>query len=372
MRKLLVVDDEVMARKELRRLLENEGFSVESAGNGREAIQRAALFQPDLLVMDLRLGGGLDGIDASRVIQDRLPSSGVIFLSAYAGRPEYRRRAAESGIRVVDWLEKPIDHSSLKKLVEHAESEYRELRPEIASLEEDLERESPSTDLLLLTHEVKNVFNILALTLHNVRGDLGSGGDVELASQRIASALRTVDRGAELIRKFHAARPSEGQSQRVSVDLWEVSRQAVDDLEPMFVAKGIKCVCRRDIRHRGRRISKARRPGSVIGFPNKILAAVKNVLQNAIEASPEFGEIHVDFVISSEAATIKISDKGEGIPPELRTRIFEPHFSTKTDGSGLGLSIARDIIERMHSGVIEIVPVDVGSCFVVKFPVKRH
>jgi signal transduction histidine kinase len=63
----------------------------------------------------------------------------------------------------------------------------------------------------------------------------------------------------------------------------------------------------------------------------------------------------------------EIADSGPGVPPELRDRVFEPFYTTKTIGTGLGLPLARDIVER-HGGVLEIRQRGGRPVFVVDLP----
>jgi nitrogen fixation/metabolism regulation signal transduction histidine kinase len=76
-----------------------------------------------------------------------------------------------------------------------------------------------------------------------------------------------------------------------------------------------------------------------------------NIFRNAIQAMDKGGTITVETVLKQKFAIIRISDTGIGIPEEILLKIFEPNFSTKTEGMGLGLAIARRIIED-HGGTI--------------------
>jgi signal transduction histidine kinase len=76
-----------------------------------------------------------------------------------------------------------------------------------------------------------------------------------------------------------------------------------------------------------------------------------NIIRNAIQAIQKAGTITAETSLENHTCIIKISDTGKGIPEEIRTRIFEPNFSTKTEGMGLGLAIARRVIED-HGGTI--------------------
>ena len=82
--------------------------------------------------------------------------------------------------------------------------------------------------------------------------------------------------------------------------------------------------------------------------------ALVGILSNAIDASPKQGRIVVRTLGSENAhVTIRIEDEGEGMTTETKRRAFEPFYSTKEHGAGLGLTVARNIIVR-HGGTIDI------------------
>ena len=70
-------------------------------------------------------------------------------------------------------------------------------------------------------------------------------------------------------------------------------------------------------------------------------------------------------------AVIRISDNGPGVPEAIQKRVFEPFFSTKEEGSGLGLSIAARIVEE-HGGTLELQSREgAGATFVISLPIKE-
>jgi signal transduction histidine kinase len=98
-----------------------------------------------------------------------------------------------------------------------------------------------------------------------------------------------------------------------------------------------------------------------------------NLMLNAIQAMEEAGPGQVDVDVSSrdEQAVVSVSDTGKGIKPEHLANIFRPFFTTKGQGTGLGLSLARRIVED-HGGKITVTSeVGRGSTFEVMLPVRR-
>jgi len=82
--------------------------------------------------------------------------------------------------------------------------------------------------------------------------------------------------------------------------------------------------------------------------------AVLNIILNAQQAMPDGGEIILRTSADNGRITIEIIDTGHGIPDRIRDKVFGPFFSTKEDGSGLGLVVTRRIIDQ-HGGTIEFV-----------------
>lgn len=110
----------------------------------------------------------------------------------------------------------------------------------------------------------------------------------------------------------------------------------------------------------------------ILGDKNHLIRVFNNLVINAIQAIPSDrqGKIRVSLTRKGETSFVTISDNGGGIPPEIRNRVFEPNFTTKTSGSGLGLAICRKIIEA-HDGTIDFSTRDnEGTDFMVELPIK--
>ncbi len=78
-----------------------------------------------------------------------------------------------------------------------------------------------------------------------------------------------------------------------------------------------------------------------------------NLLINAIDASPEMGSVEIRTQPNSSDLAVSIVDHGEGMSPETRRHLFEPFYSTKQQGTGLGMMVAQEIVSK-HNGRMEI------------------
>ncbi|MCC6461690.1 MAG: HAMP domain-containing histidine kinase [Saprospiraceae bacterium] len=107
------------------------------------------------------------------------------------------------------------------------------------------------------------------------------------------------------------------------------------------------------------------------GDKNHLIRVFNNLIINAIQAIPSDrrGEIKVSMYRREHLAIVQISDNGGGIPPEIRKRVFEPNFTTKTSGSGLGLAICRKIVEALDGTIRFETRENDGTDFFVELPI---
>ena len=109
--------------------------------------------------------------------------------------------------------------------------------------------------------------------------------------------------------------------------------------------------------------------GPLAFHPSTLRRAVLNVVQNAIEAMPEGGTLRLECVRTTTEVHVRIRDSGVGMPAEQISRIFEPLYTTKPGGTGLGLYIVREILVA-HEGGVTVESVEgQGTTFTFTFPV---
>ena len=110
----------------------------------------------------------------------------------------------------------------------------------------------------------------------------------------------------------------------------------------------------------------------VYGYKNEYSQVILNILSNAkdvfIERKIQKPSIKIEIKTGNNYAIVKIKDNGGGIKNEILEKIFEPYFTTrhKTQGTGIGLYMSKNIIERSMNGFINVINKNQGACFTIK------
>lgn len=192
-----------------------------------------------------------------------------------------------------------------------------------------------------MAHEIRNPLNSLGIHIQLLERELRRQG-VSLGERDTLPILREeVGRLNGVLENFlSAVRPYRARLIRVS--LFEILQSALRLLEPEIVAAGVRV----DI------FSEHDWP-DVAADAEALRRAFINIIRNALEAMPSGGELGIRMERLEERVVLHFEDTGEGIPEEALEKVFEPYFSTKARGSGLGLFMVRNVVEE-HRGEIEI------------------
>jgi len=107
----------------------------------------------------------------------------------------------------------------------------------------------------------------------------------------------------------------------------------------------------------------------IIAVGSQIQQVLINLILNSFDAMPDGGELHIQMRIVKKGVEILLQDSGPGIPDDRQQHIFEPFFSTKDGGTGLGLTVSYNIITA-HGGTLELVSSNgTGACFRIYLPI---
>jgi signal transduction histidine kinase len=105
---------------------------------------------------------------------------------------------------------------------------------------------------------------------------------------------------------------------------------------------------------------------AVLGHYDPLRRAFSNILRNAVEACDGKGELEIAVGPENGGARVTVRDHGPGVAPDHAVRIFEPYYTGKSGGTGLGLALVRQTVE-LHRGTIEVEPTPGGGAtFVVR------
>jgi two-component system nitrogen regulation response regulator GlnG len=191
MDKILVVDDDADIRRAFRRNLEREELRVIEAGSGEEAIRQIAIEKPDLVFMDIRMGGS-NGLDTLAKLRSLSPKLLVIMMTAY-GTTQTAIEAMKLG--AFDYVLKPLDVPKLKAMVETALKTARDMR-QVVSYQPLLSKEEYAEGIVGKSDPMQQVFKLIGQVSQSdatvlITGETGTGK--ELVARAIYHHSRRVE-----------------------------------------------------------------------------------------------------------------------------------------------------------------------------------
>lgn len=201
-----------------------------------------------------------------------------------------------------------------------------------------------------VAHEIKNPLTSMRIAVDQMkRTDGMTEGRQAVAMEVMVAETDRLERLAKEFSEF--GRLPEGPQSEV--DLVEL----LEELGRTGVPDGVAV-----------RVTANGGPRTILGHYEPLRRAFANLYRNAAEAMNGSGAIDVTVSGDGSGLAISIADHGPGIAPELRQRVFEPYFTTKDDGTGLGLALVRVTLET-HRGTISVTETPGGGAtFVIVFP----
>ena len=193
-----------------------------------------------------------------------------------------------------------------------------------------------------LAHEIKNPLSTVQLNLQLLQEDLSPENP---AYSRLINRLNTVQNETGRLREIlddflrYAGRL---ELERKPMELNSMLEDTVDFFSPQAQSQRVQL-----------RLNKSPQPVHVQIDPKLIKQALLNLMINSMQAMPNGGELIVTLSTTPNHALIDVIDTGGGIPPEAVDRIFHAYYSTKSGGTGLGLAMAKRIVEE-HGGTIAV------------------
>ena len=206
-----------------------------------------------------------------------------------------------------------------------------------------------------LAHEVRNPLNAAKLQLELLERRLHRQSDDPRLTEPTELAQKEIERLTTLLNEFLIfARPPELHPQEH--DVVAVVRQVIDIESTTADRHGVALALDAE-------------PAQVIAEVDvaKLHQLVLNLVRNACEAVPPDGHVTVGIRVDDARCMIRVADDGPGIPDDVKPRIYEPFFSTKEGGTGLGMSIVHSLVSQ-HGGSIDLETGPRGTTFEVTLP----
>jgi signal transduction histidine kinase len=396
---ILSIDDQPINQQLLTDCLEADGYRVVLAYNGEEGLRLAASMHPDAILLDVRMPGSIDGLEACRRLKAdpatrEIP---VIFMTALAEVGDKLAAFAAGG---VDYVTKPLEfdevlarirtHVSLYSLRRQLERQNLRLQEEIEArqkAQEAIERTNKELEQLavertyrskaegesatlrslleerdrmlgerdemlrLLAHEVRQPLNNASAALENAYLAIRAqpGGEAAAVGKPLERARQVLDHVMGTLNNALAAATmlTSGATERMAeADVETLVALVVHDIDPSQRARvAVERTC-------GAR--------TVSLQPVLMRLALRNLLSNALDYSPPGSPVRLRIYDSEEplAIVFEVCDQGPGVAPELlaaatgRMALPPEGRSRSPAGAGLGLYIVRKVAE-LHGGSVE-------------------
>jgi signal transduction histidine kinase len=359
---VLLVDDEPSLRLTMAEFLKRAGYSVLTAADyDGAAVHKAE--DLDVAVVDINLPGKngiqlLQKLSGAQVYVPVIMITGEPNLSVI---PEIVRAGA------YDFIAKPIVKDMLLSAVARAAEkkrltdDKRRLEHEIKQYAEELERRVDQRTAELIethkrlvhqeriaalgraaaqvAHEVKNPLAGLLLYALHLKSKAANFSPSEAALvDKIVNTINHLNSRVEQILGF--ARPVNLKLR--SGDLSQIVIDVLELVRPQLLANKVEVS-----------LSLVQQPASVMLDESSLRGALMNLLLNAIAAMPDGGKLTINVTGIDEMLRLEITDTGQGMAEEVAKKVFEPFYTTKEHGLGLGMPYAKKIIEQ-HGGTISL------------------
>jgi len=382
---IVVIDDDQHILDLVSLLLSRRGYRVITSQSPLEGIKYIEHNSPELVLLDYMMPE-MDGLAALQEIRCRFPNSSVIMFTG-KGNEEIAVNLMKAGAS--EYIAKPFNNHNLLERLENVlrirsielhnkmlQQEQARLLEEIEAWNRDLqERVREKTEALHkaqteitqseklaalgylsagMAHDIRNPLNSISLFIQLMRQ---SNDDPEQREYQ-DKILKEIDRIDLIIRNLldvsHRTRTIVGD-----VQITNVIETALDYFSPQIESGNIHVIRNYD----------SHIP-LIKADPVELEQIFTNLFLNALDEIKNSGILILNVTGNDNQVTIRVTDNGPGIPPEILPRIFEPFVSSKARGTGMGLPVVKRIVTMYH-GTIQVESTSSeGTVFRLEFPVS--
>jgi signal transduction histidine kinase len=374
--RILVIDDDETLRETMLLLFKKYGYQVQVAENGKEGLKRIQEQFYDLIILDIRMPD-MDGVQVLkniRAIQAEHDNSYVIITTGYASE-NVPIDALKLG--AADYIMKPFELADFMHSVEQnlkiirAQKEKKayvdELARTNAKLRTAMEELKATEEKLLAAERLSSVGKVAASVGHEMRNPLASiknisfflNKKIEINDPQVKNFLKMLSESVEaanrIVTDLIDYSYDEMKVHRNPASLDTIVNEALASVPANDAVKVI-----RDI---------APEAATISVDADRFRQVLFNLFSNAFLAMPTGGELRIAASKPAvDTVRITVSDTGFGMSDSIKEHIFEPLFTTRIKGIGLGLPIVKNIVEK-HGGRIEVGSIEgKGTIFTIYLP----
>jgi signal transduction histidine kinase len=277
---------------------------------------------------------------------------------------------------VDDFVQKPFQLPELKARIDlhlKVRSQARDLERAYGQLKASELRIIQSEKIAALGTVVAGVAHEINNPLHFIRGNVGVLKRTVPRLMQIAGAGATESMKSEIAGIFEDLEASLTRISAITRELYLFTRRDVQAKEPVNLDALVDTVIKvlgTQIKPGVRVVKQIGEPKTIDSNPQALFQVLMNLVQNAIHAVGETGQVSVESSVHNGDLVLNVRDSGCGIPPEDLPRIFDPFFTTKPvgQGTGLGLSIVQNLVAQIKGEIrVESVPKN-GTTFTIALP----
>ncbi len=352
-KRILIVDDSALARDVITEMLRPEGFDVDSAATGAEAISVLEDSGADLILLDVMLPE-MDGFETCRRIRktDNGRAVPIIMVTALTAR-EHRIAGLDAGAD--DFVSKPVDKGELLARI-RSQLRSKALMEELERKHGELEALQESREALarMILHDLKGPIGAIEGCLHLLKKS-GAGRFTEAESRCLENGELACRQAMSLLQDVAVALSLERREMPLNVRSFDAAalvEKGARLLEGIAARRNVSFSCE---------IPPDCRPLTIRADPDLVVRILSNLLMNAIRHTPEGKRVAVRVSRAGAGMELVVSDEGEGISRDVAERIsrgFGPEEAVRPaalrgGAGGLGLYFCC-LAAKAHGGNIQV------------------
>jgi signal transduction histidine kinase len=212
-----------------------------------------------------------------------------------------------------------------------------------------------------VAHEIRNPLNVINLSIDHVASRYAP--EDEKRREQFSRILSSIRDEVARLKRLLSDLLNYGRPPRLAMEMFDLSKlvdETIDLIRPQADDQEVEVSVEKDIA-----------PAEVRGDRERLKSCFSNIAINALQAMPSGGRLITHIAQVNGAVEVTMTDTGVGISEEALGKIFEPYFSTKQAGFGLGLAVTKAVVEE-HKGSIEVrSQPQQGTTFIVRLPAAQ-